>query len=163
MQNYKQQCYVKKKKKILGRWLLEGSPVTFPKVHAESSWLPPRHRSPDAMEGLLFHLQYLSWCGDLIVQCHDIVLVWWCSVWLVLTCRLSCSRALAALYTQGAYSGYSRVLVPILWILHKNFLWVILYVYILFLLITALESEEGFENDSQVARHMAQNSGTLLV
>lgn len=33
--------------------------------------------------------------------------------------------------------------------------------HILFLLITALESEEGFENDNQVARLEAQNSGIV--
>jgi len=45
--------------------------------------------------------------------------------------------------------------------LHKKILWVIPYIHILFLLITALESEEGFENDSQVARHTTQSSGTV--
>lgn len=33
--------------------------------------------------------------------------------------------------------------------------------HILFLLITALESEEGFENDNQVARLETQNSGIV--
>lgn len=38
---------------------------------------------------------------------------------------------------------------------------IIFYVHVLFLLITALEGEEGFENDNQVARFETQISGTV--
>lgn len=38
---------------------------------------------------------------------------------------------------------------------------IIFYVHVLFLQITALEGEEGFENDNQVARFETQISGTV--